>query len=288
MLCGVDFSDPARRALRVAIALAHQLGEPLTVVTVLHPLLANAAQVRFGGDGFVDDTARDLKQFIASSIPAGATWPYPARQLVIVGDTAKAILDTASTERSSMIIVGTRGLGRTQRLWFGSTTARLLKLTTVPVLAVPDRAAEEVDLDASAPHLKFERIVCGVDLSEASADVARAAFELSRRLHLPVQLIHAIGSVGGPDVLSALFESTQRDTSSDAEQRLEQLLSAIGERAPVSVKAGAAAEVLTAEVASGPPALLVLGLGPAGSTPGATATQVLAESHAPVLAVPPL
>ena len=40
--------------------LARQLNVPLTVITVVHPLLAHAAEVQFGADRFTSDTTRDL------------------------------------------------------------------------------------------------------------------------------------------------------------------------------------------------------------------------------------
>jgi nucleotide-binding universal stress UspA family protein len=258
------------------------------VITVLHPLLASAAHIRFGGDGFIAETARDLRAFVAGSLPPGAGWAPPARQRVTVGDTATSILDTAAAEQSSIVVVGTRGLGRTQRLWFGSTTAKLLKISTVPVLAIPDPSNDAGEAPAGMPLLDLERIVCGVDLDDPSTRAVRSAFELGRRLGVPVEIVHAIGNVAGPDALAPVLDATRENAVSTARQRLEQLLGSIGEQAPVSVRSGAAAEVLMGEIASGRPALLVMGLGSPGRTPGATATQVLAGSHAPVLAVPPL
>jgi nucleotide-binding universal stress UspA family protein len=287
LLCGVDFSEPSRRALQVALVLARRLDAPLMVVTALHPLLAHAAEVQLGGDRFTQETSRDLAAFVAESVPAGTTWMPQTTPLVVVGDPATAILDAAAAHHASMVIVGTRGLGRTGRLFFGSTTSNLLKKASQPILAVPDRDQAQVDVQASSARLAVERLVCAVDLDDISAHAARVAVELGRRLTLPVVLLHAVQKLAGPEDWAPLLESTARESAAQAHSHLDGLIARLGEPATVTIKVGTPADVLTAEIASGPPAWLVMGLGAAGRTPGSTATQVLAESRAPVLAVPP-
>ena len=285
LLCGVDFSEPSRRALQVALVLSRQLDTPLVVVTAVHPLLAHAAEVQLGADRFTQDTSRDLTAFVAESVPSGATWARPATPLVVVGDPAAAILTAADTQHASIVIVGTRGMGKTGRLFFGSTTSNVLKKARQPILAVPDHDRPLVDVQAG--RLGVERLVCAVDLDDTSAHAAHVASELGRRLALPVTLLHAVQKLAGPEDWAPLLESSARESAAQAQARLDAWLARLGEHGIVTVKAGTPAEVLTAEVASGPPAWLVMGLGAAGRTPGATATQVLAESGAPVLAVPP-
>ena len=286
LLCGVDFSEPSRRALQVALVLSRQLDAPLLVVTAVHPLLAHAAEVQFGTDRFTQDTSHDLVEFVAESVPSGTSWAPPTTPLVVVGDPAAAILSTAATHRASMVIVGTRGLGKTGRLFFGSTTSSVLKKATQPILAIPDRDQPLVDVQGG--RLGVERLVCAVDLDDTSAHAARVAFELGRRLAVAVTLLHAVQKLSGPEDWAPLLESSARESAAEAQARLDAWLGTLGQQATVTIKAGTAAEVLTAEVAAGPSAWLVMGLGTAGRTPGATATQVLAESGAPVLAVPPV
>jgi nucleotide-binding universal stress UspA family protein len=288
IVCGVDFSDPSRRALQVAIVLARQLGLPLTVITVVHPLLAHAAEVQYGPGRFTDDTTRDLEKFVADSVPAGATWMPATRHLVTVGDSAPSLLDSANAARASIVVVGTRGLGRAKRLLFGSTTARILRDATQPVLAVPDHDQPAVAMQASAARLEVARLLCAVDLDEASVPAARAALDLGRRLAIPVTLLHAVGDVTGPEDWAPLLESTSRNSAAEAQAKLAQWLAQLGEQPDVIIKPGMAAEVLIAEVAAGPPAWVVIGVGAPGRAPGSTATQVLVESHAPVFAVPPV
>jgi nucleotide-binding universal stress UspA family protein len=288
LLCGVDFSEPSRRALQVALVLSRRLDAPLTVVTVVHPLLAHAAEMQLGTDRFTRETSDDLSTFVAGSVPSGATWVPQTTHRVVVGDPATSILHAAAAESTSIVVVGTRGLGRTGRLFFGSTTATLLKKSTHPILAVPDGDQHLVDLGASEARLNVERLVCAFDLDDVSANAAAVAFAFGRRLALPVSLLHAAPKLAGPEDWAPLLESSSRESAAQVQSQMAAWLAKLREQAPVTVRTGTPAEVLTAEVASGPSAWLVMGLGAAGRTPGSTATQVLAESHVPVLAVPPV
>jgi nucleotide-binding universal stress UspA family protein len=278
LLCGVDFSEHSKRALRLARRLAYRLGEPLTVATALDPLLAQAAELRFGPGQFVRDTARDLEEFIAGSDPTGTADLANATARAVIGDAPSALLEVAAAERSSMVIVGTRGLGRAQRWWFGSTTAKLLRTSPVPILAVPDGERHEG---------LFARVVCAVDLDDPSTRPAEIAGELGTRLAMPVELLHTVRDVAVPAFWTPVLESIPQEAVAQARQRLDAIAAGLGKPVAVIVKRGEPVEVLTAHAASDPLALLVIGLGAPAHRPGTTAERLLAESHAPVLGVPP-
>ena len=148
VVCGVDFSDDSRRALRWAAFMAHHLAQPLVVVHAVEPLLASAAQVHYGADALSATVQPELDAFIAGAIDAG----LGVRTTLTAGEPASTINGTALAEGASVIVVGTQGLGQAGRLWFGSTTMCLLRESTIPVLAIPPGAATRwgVDLKKSS------------------------------------------------------------------------------------------------------------------------------------------
>ena len=66
ILCGVDFSEDSRQALRIAGTVAAALERELLVVTVLDPLIAEAGKVR-DGEAFAEQTASDLRSFASDA-----------------------------------------------------------------------------------------------------------------------------------------------------------------------------------------------------------------------------
>ena len=160
VLCGVDFSSDSHHAWTVARTLAHQLDRPLLVVTAVDPLLAEAGRAKYG-DKFADENAAsDLMKFLwegdVARLKAGHhDLEIPGEKsgagglgvvsqdfttLVEVGAPADALLRAARDQHASIIVVGTRGLGRAKRLFFGSTALKILRHTDRAVLAVPHAA----------------------------------------------------------------------------------------------------------------------------------------------------
>jgi nucleotide-binding universal stress UspA family protein len=287
ILCGVDFSGQSRRALILAAALAGRLEVPLRVVTVIDPLLAEAADIEYGPGRLVTDTRRDLDAFVQAVVPEGSTVAATLANRTEVGEPSQMLLHIAAHEVVSIIVVGTEGVGWVKRMWFGSTTMRLLRAAAIPILAVPAREAPgATSADQSDPG--FERILCGVDFSSASTAAARMAARLSSRLSVPMSLLHIQAPTHVKDAWKRIAASVLELQVEKARRHLDALVSELAVR-PTSaeVKTGEPAEVLVEEAKVGRRALITLGLGSAShARPGATAALVLSHAASPVLAVP--
>lgn len=276
VVCGVDFSDDSRRALLWAAFMAHHLAQPLVVVHAVEPLLASAAQVHYGADALPATVQPELDAFIHRTIGAG----LGVRTTLTIGEPASAINGTALAEDASVIVVGTQGLGQAGRLWFGSTTMRLLRESTRPVLAIPPGSAKR----SEAP-LRISSIVVGTDFGDASRAAIDVGIELGQRFDVPVTGLHAVPAIAAPARWSAVVASAVDAALDEARARMAATVPA---RWTSEVRLGDPARVLV-DAASGRDALIVVGLGglAAGQRPGTTAYRVLCDADAPVLAVPP-
>lgn len=58
---------------------------------------------------------------------------HRARAIVVVGDPAESILQTAEAEDVDLIVMGRRGLGRLEGILVGSVSERVARHATVPV-----------------------------------------------------------------------------------------------------------------------------------------------------------
>jgi nucleotide-binding universal stress UspA family protein len=136
ILCPVDFSAHSERALGYAIDLAALVGAQLTVVTVVDAFLDAASQAAGARPALSAQTQEELRALL-SRVDASRT-PHGRLAIAVdVGEPARKILDQARECSADLIVMGTQGLEGARRLMFGSTTEKVLREATVPVLAVP-------------------------------------------------------------------------------------------------------------------------------------------------------
>lgn len=276
VVCGVDFSEDSRRALRWADFMARRLSQPLIVVHAVETLLARAAEVKYGKDALEATLRPELEQFVANTIGNHAHVQLKLGS----GEPAGVIRGTSLAADADMVVLGTQGMGQAGRFWFGSTTMRVLREATRPVLAVPPGDAARTNEDP-----RIDEIIVGTDFGQASQAAITMAETLSRALEVSVTMLHAVPEVSAPARWS--------DAGAEAvEQAVKAARKEMGSAAPAGhwttdVRTGSASQVLV-DAAAGRHALIVVGLsGTApGPQPGTTAYRVLSEAEVPVLAVP--
>ena len=84
------------------------------------------AQYEVIGNEIVDDAVAQLQEREVN-----------ARGLVLPGDSARVILETAVQEEVSLIVIGTRGPANMAELVLGSVSVEVLRHAPCPVLVVP-------------------------------------------------------------------------------------------------------------------------------------------------------
>ena len=92
-----------------------------------------------------------------------------------------------------LIVMGSHGLSGARKLFFGSTTERVLRETPLPVLVTPPVDPGPVHIEGARALL--HRIVVPVDLSPSSVHQTRIASGLAEALTLPLILVHVIEPV---------------------------------------------------------------------------------------------
>jgi nucleotide-binding universal stress UspA family protein len=271
VVCGVDFSDHSRRALVWARFMAARLNAPLLIVHAVEPVLAEASRVTYGPGALETSLEAELRAFVG---------PDASTLHIGVGEPASVLKGAAMAHAASLLVVGTQGLGRAARVWFGSTTLHLLRETTTPILAIPPKSAD-------APAISG--FVVGTDFSAASDAAIRAAVDLGAQLQVPVTCLHAVRTVAAHTRWNDVIHDAVDRAIHAARQRLANTVAAIPEAGHLTtdVRTGDAADTLI-DAAIGTDVVLVVGLGGehTGQHPGTTAYRVLSGADAPVLAVP--
>jgi nucleotide-binding universal stress UspA family protein len=286
ILSSVDFSDQSRHALRWAAAFAARFGSRLTVVSVVDPLLAEAARIRLGQD-LATETEAALRDFVA------ATWTSTTRaptQIVFrtpIGDAAGSILETAEAESVDLTVMGTQGLGGLRKWLLGSTTERVLRRTKVPVLAVPT-----TDESATREANSVSHILAATEFSGASVAAAEVAAHLARAFSAKLTLTHIVEPVTVPSQWLRLAEESDETRVASARAKLHALAERI--RGPQEcdevVALGRAGDLISSTAINRRVDFIVMGLaaeqGVFSPRPGSIAYRVLSSTTVPVLVVP--
>ena len=158
ILCPVDFSEQSRQALLWASAIAQHRGGELTVLSVVEPLLAQAAGIRLGVDLARAEAEPALREFVEATLPERVRQASHVRMEVTVGDPSEAILQTGRRLKAGLIVMGTHGLGGFRKLLLGSTTEQVLRRTEWPVLAVPAGAVSAPAVEHPGVQLKKDSL----------------------------------------------------------------------------------------------------------------------------------
>ena len=219
ILCPVDFSDASAGALRYAAAIASHFGTRLIVLTVEDPLLTEAADLGTGIRWDPEHCKQEMAEFTARTFgpqsPLLATLEYD----VAVGKPAPEILRVARERSCDLIVISTHGLTGIRKLFFGSTTERVLRETTRPVLITPPVDPGPVSLDDARRILR--RIVVPVDLSPASRHQAAIAAGLSKAAGVPLILVHVIEPVKSPLAARLHLAGVEANRRAVAEDELQ-------------------------------------------------------------------
>ncbi len=135
ILLAVDGSEHSRRAARAAADLARAVkAKRLRIVTVYdavptylgEPNLSSAIAAR---------TAEAEKVLKAAEAIVGNV-PAEIHREILEGPVAETIIDVASTWKSDVIIMGSRGLGRLEGALLGSNSQKVVSHAACPVLIV--------------------------------------------------------------------------------------------------------------------------------------------------------
>jgi nucleotide-binding universal stress UspA family protein len=215
VLCAVDFSTHAKHALRHGVAIARRFGGKVTVVYVNDPLLTAAAAAAYNGRELARTSIAELKRFVEQAV--GDAGGVRIAQRVVIGEPAREIRREARRIGADLVVLGTQGLSGGSKLFFGSTTERVLRQATVPVLAIPPSEGRVRE------RWPGRRALAAIDLdADASADL-RSAEHVARAFNLELVLAHIVEPDRMPPWLAAFGRSRGQTAAASARAELASL-----------------------------------------------------------------
>jgi nucleotide-binding universal stress UspA family protein len=191
ILCPIDYSDFARRALDHAVVIAKWYGATVTLfhVSSMVPVMAYAPagpvlpQVVLTPEDRAPMLAA-LRTFAESETGSTVPLAFDIGQ----GNVAAEILAKATAMSADLLVLGTHGLSGFDRLVLGSVTEKVLRKAACPVLTVPSHAPDVVPL----PSALFRRILCAVDFSSCSIHGLEYAISLAEEADARLTVLNVL------------------------------------------------------------------------------------------------
>ena len=134
IILATDFSEGAERATEVAIELASRYGAKLTVLHVWSlPMVTYAEGLTFPM-AEVEQAARQALEEAGARIKK--RWPQ-TEAVLVPGVPWQQIVSAVDERGGDVLVLGTHGRRGLARALLGSVAEKVVRLSPVPVLAVP-------------------------------------------------------------------------------------------------------------------------------------------------------
>jgi nucleotide-binding universal stress UspA family protein len=126
ILWATDFSAHAEEARRFALSFAGKTNARLLLMHVVE------------GDTLMtdDERVREAEERLGEAVAAGAAAGCPAEAIVTLGRASREVVHVARERAVDLIVMGVEGPHAVHRLFFGSTTHRVVRDAPCAVLAV--------------------------------------------------------------------------------------------------------------------------------------------------------
>lgn len=137
ILVPVDGSEASTRALKHALMLAKSSSKPGKVLVVaVDDALFPGVERKIGAEAARKHHAENFERMFAPARKALARSKVPVEFVEVVDAVANGILDTATTRKADLIVMGSRGSGGIKGTLLGSVSMKVLAATPVPVTIV--------------------------------------------------------------------------------------------------------------------------------------------------------
>lgn len=138
ILCALDFSPSAQKALRYALALGRQADGQVTVLHALEYLDPEepCEHVPFDSRQRRQHFIQHARARLHAQLAQEPTHGCAIDEVVALDRAYKAVLHHAAEARTDLIVMGAQGTGGLELLVYGSNTQHVLRAATCPVLTV--------------------------------------------------------------------------------------------------------------------------------------------------------
>jgi len=292
-----DFSSYAENALQYAVALAKQYDGTVHCCHVVDRSAvegggaASLYGMQAADGGYVESVEKHAQEEVDKVAAVVHAKGAGADACTLVGEPAADVVKYAADLRADLLVMASHGPSGFDRFLFGSTCAKVLRHSTVPVLTVKHEEHQFVDPNDETVTLK--KVVCPIDLTGFSSQVLPFAVEICRQFNATLVLVHVVDQ--WLDYTDFVTESQLEIQQRRTEHAEEQLKKMADEMQPLTVETrvltGVPHRELTSLAQHEDADLIVLTThgrtGFVHAVLGSVAEKVLRAATCPVLTVPP-
>ena len=284
ILLPVEFPITSLSVVRQAAFLARHFHSEIILLHVVAPMSYPVGMIELGyeltgglhGEA-VKRAQRDLDQSLKQELDGIAV-----KRLLLTGDPAREIVQTARDEKVKLIMMSTHSHGVFYRFLLGSVAAKVLHDSDCSVWA------EAYTEEAPAREFAIRNVLCAVDLSHHSHNTVSRAAQIAAEFEARLTLVHITAGVeiygpGGPRILPEWKE----ELVGYAAKEIAKLQQDAGTKAEVIIDSGDVHQLLNRAAEQSKGDLLVIGHFPPGGHLGTNHSGygIIRESHIPVLSV---
>lgn len=283
ILLPIDFQDSSKHVVHQAATLARHFHSEIVMLHVLTPLSYSAAMIEGGyvpanlGDllkELIRQAQKELDRALGPDLDGVAV-----KRVLLEGDPALTIAQTARAEKADLIAMPTHGYGAFRRFLLGSVTAKVLHDSDCPVWTGAHLEEEP------SREFAIRNILCAVDLSPHSSKTVHWAAQMAAEFSARLTLAHITAGMEtyGPGAYQSDPSWTEALIKA-ASPQLVALQQEAGIKTEVFIGSGDVAKVLSYAAKQSSADMLIIGR-PSNGRLRATGYGIVRESHVPVLSV---
>ena len=143
IICGVDDSEVARDAVRVARDLSDRFGSRLLLVHVAPADVPPGTSVVPNAQSMLLERERRDAELLLAEQAVAMSLGSSVQRRAVLGDPAQSLMELARTEHAELLVLGSRRRRPLKAALLGSVSAAVAGSAPCPVVIVPDGAATE-------------------------------------------------------------------------------------------------------------------------------------------------
>ena len=136
ILVPVDGSDNSYRALDAALLLLEKLGSNITVVHVMEQVPITHIESEKLLSELLEAYKKENQDILSKCSEIAHQKGLTIKTLLLQGNPASVILDYSKKEKSDLLIMGSRGMGKFKELILGSVSSKIVHHSTCAVLLI--------------------------------------------------------------------------------------------------------------------------------------------------------